>query len=192
MKHLLAILIVILLLVGFATPAGCLIGYVNRQTIVLYDQVSDGDEVEIRTLFDGQEKSYHITINSPGGAAFVGMSIVNHIRDLKESGAHITTEVSSLAMSAAAIVWLMGDVRIVHKYDILMFHGARMIGSDGNEVPETMLEDNDKFVINNINESMREELAKYVGNKKAKEAIDGEWFLTGKQAFEMGLATTLK
>jgi ATP-dependent protease ClpP protease subunit len=180
------------LLVGSAVPATGLIGYVNRQTLVLYGEVVPGDEVEIRALFDGQEKEYHITVNSKGGHAFVGLSIVNHINDLKESGAHVTTEVSGTAMSAAAIIWLTGDVRIVHKNDMLMFHGAKMVNRYGQEIPDSEMTDDSRLVIGTINAGMAAELAKILGEKKAKEVIEAETFMTGQQAFDMGLATTLK
>ena len=176
----------------FADPAGCLIGYVNRQTLVVYDTVLPGDEVEIRALFDGQEKEYHIIINSKGGHAFTGLSIVNHIKDLKESGAKVTTEVSGTAMSAAAIIWLMGDVRIVHKNDIIMFHGAKMMNQYDQPVPEDQIDKGDKLVIDTINEAMYVELAKLMPEKEARKAIEDDLYVTGQQAFEMKLATTLK
>ena len=192
MKKLLAALIGVIMLVGYAVPAGCLMGYINRQTIMVYDEVQPGDEVEIRTLFDGQEEEYHITINSKGGAAFVGLSIINHIKDLKESGSKITTEVSGTAMSAAAIIWLMGDVRICHKNDIIMFHGAKMINQYGQPIPDEQMKDGDRLIISTINQAMAEELAKYIGEKEAKEAIENDLWLTGQEAFEMKIATTLK
>jgi ATP-dependent protease ClpP protease subunit len=192
MRKILAVLTGLCLLVGSAVPATGLIGYVNRQTLVVYEEVQPGDEVEIRALFDGQESEYHIVVNSKGGHAFVGLSIVNHINDLKESGAHITTEVSGTAMSAAAIIWLTGDVRIVHKNDMLMFHGARMVNQYNQPIPEEQMTEDVKKVIGTINAGMEAELAKIVGEKKAKKMIEDETFMTGQEAFELGIATTLK
>ena len=192
MKKLLATLAMLALLAGFATPAGCLIGYVNHQTIMIYDRIVPGDEVEIRALFDGQETEYHIVLNRPGGRAFTGLSIVNHIADLKESGAKITTEVSGTAMSAAAIIWLMGDVRIAHPHDIIMFHGAIMTTPDGRRIPPELIDGNDKMVIDTINQAMYERIAEITDEKTAKKAIEEDLYITGREAFRMGFATTLK
>jgi 1,4-dihydroxy-2-naphthoyl-CoA synthase len=52
--------------------------------------------------------------------------------------------------------------------------------------------DDIRLVIGTINAGMAAELAKILGEKKAKEVIEAETFMTGQQAFDMGLATTLK
>lgn len=192
MRKILAALIGAIMLVGYAVPAGCLMGYINRQTIMVYDAVQPGDEVEIRALFDGQEKAYHIVLNSKGGHAFTGLSIVNHIADLKESGAHITTEVSGTAMSAAAIIWLMGDVRIAHRNDIIMFHSAQLMNRQGQVVPREVLGSNELLILDTINKAMYDKIAEITDEKTAKNAIENDLYITGQQAYAMGFATTLK
>jgi len=193
MKKILAVLTGLALLVGSALPASGLMGYINRQTIMLYGEVVSGDEVEIRILFDGQEEEYQIIINSPGGRAFVCLSIAQHIKSLQDMGKKVTTEVSGMAMSAGAIIWMMGDVRIAHRNDVIMFHGVQMVNPvTKTPIPRELLDDSDRFVMDTLNGFMMEELAKIVGKKKAEKMIEGETWLTGKQAFDMGLATILK
>jgi ATP-dependent protease ClpP protease subunit len=193
MKKILATIIGLVMLVGTALPASGLMGYINRQTIMLYGEVVSGDEVEIRVLFDGQEEEYQIIINSHGGRAFVCMSIAQHIRSLQDMGKKVTTEVSGMALSSGAILWIMGDIRIAHRNDVIMFHGVQMINPATQQpVPEELLEDSDKFIMDTLNRFLVEELTKIVGKKKAEKMIEGETWLTGKQAFDMGLATILK
>jgi len=193
MKKILATIIGLVMLVGTALPASGLIGYINRQTIMLYDEVASGDEVEIRILFDGQEEEYQIIVNSHGGRAFVCLSIAQHIKSLQDMGKKVTTEVSGMALSAGAIIWMMGDIRIAHRNDVIMFHGVQMINPQtGQPVPRELLDDSDRFVIDTLNGFMIEELTKIIGKKKAEKMIEGETWLTGKQAFDMGLATILK
>jgi ATP-dependent protease ClpP protease subunit len=193
MKKLLTGLVLLAILAGFTVPASGLIGYINRQALVIYDTVTSGDEVEIRALFDGQESEYHIVINSPGGRGSVCMSMWNHIRDLQESGAKITTEVSGMAASAGAILWMTGDVRIVHRNDLVMFHGVQMIDQvSGQPLPESALDEYDKKIINTLNEAMVELMTPFVGEQKARGMLVGETWLTGREAYAMGLATILK
>lgn len=160
---------------------------------MVYDGVVSGDEVEIRALFDGQEDEYQIVINTPGGSGSVCMSIVNHIRDLQESGAKITTEVSGRAASAGAVIWLTGDVRIAHRNDLIMFHSVQMINPvTGVPFPDSQLDDNDRKRIKTLNGALVEMLTPLIGVEKAKEMLKGETWLTGKEAYNMGLATILK
>jgi ATP-dependent protease ClpP protease subunit len=160
---------------------------------MVHDSVEEGDEVEIRALFDGQEKEYHIIINSPGGSGSVCNSILNHIQELKDSGAKITTEVSGQAFSAGALIWAMGDTRIVHKYDMLMFHAAALYDPNGNRIPKEQIKDEGIILlIDTLNAKAVSVLEPLIGRKKAEEMLIGETWLTGKQAFEMGLATILK
>jgi ATP-dependent protease ClpP protease subunit len=160
---------------------------------MVYGGIQSGDEVEIRTLFDGQEEEYQIIINSQGGSGLVCMSIVNHIKSLKDMGKKVTTEVSGYAASAAAIIWLMGDVRIAHATDIIMFHGVQMLNAEtGNKIPRSEWDEGSKLIVDTLNNFMKEELTKMIGAKQADKAIKGELWLTGKQAYKLGLATILK
>jgi ATP-dependent protease ClpP protease subunit len=174
-------------------PASGLIGYINRQTLMVYGDVQEGDEVEIRTLFDGQEDEYQIIINTPGGSAFTCMSIAQHIKSLQDAGAKVTTEVAGMASSAGAIIWIMGDERIVHKHDMIMFHSVQFYDLvTGETIPEHELSEGDILIKDTLNSFMVERLTKVIGKKKAESMLEGENWLTGQQAFDMGLATILK
>jgi ATP-dependent protease ClpP protease subunit len=193
MKKILAAIVGLVIILILSMPASGLIGYVNRQTVMIYDTVQVGDELEIRALFDGQEDEYQIIVNSPGGRGFVCMSIVNHIKSLQEAGSKITTEVSGMASSAGAIIWIMGDARVVHSTDILMFHGIQFVDPKTDRpIPEEMLSDSDRLVRDTLNGFLVEELTKLIGKKKAEGMIEGDNWMTGEQAFDMGLATILK
>ena len=193
MKNILALIMGVIMLVGFATPAGSAMGYINRQTIMMYDNLVSGDEVDIRTQFDGQEKEYLIIINSLGGSVFACMSIINHIKSLQDSGAKVSTEISGLAASAGAIIWLAGDIRIVHRSDVLMFHGVQILNEyTRTPIPDDQLDKGALFVRDVLNKFMVEMLTELVGEKKAKSMIKGEIWLTGQDAYDMGLATILK
>lgn len=65
-------------------------------------------------------------LNSPGGAAFQGMSITDEMRLLKASGIHITVEGRGLIASAAIPVFLMADRRVASKNTIFLIHPAAL------------------------------------------------------------------
>lgn len=69
-------------------------------------------------------KDYHIVIQSGGGNAANCLGMMNRISELQSLGAHITTEVHGIALSGGALIFIMGDTRIIHENAILMFHAA--------------------------------------------------------------------
>lgn len=67
-----------------------------------------------------------IYLNSPGGEAFQGMSIVDELRIFKKHGIPITVEGRGLIASAAVPIFLIADVRIASKYTVFMIHPAKV------------------------------------------------------------------
>jgi len=190
MKKLIGLFVGLALLFGVATSTQCNVDKIDDGTVMIYGSVETGDEVKIRQEM-ANTRDYLIILNSKGGAAFVGLSIANHVARLQQHNAKITTMVSGAAMSAAAVIWASGDVRYVHKNDIVMFHSAHMVDITGKKIPKENLTETDKFCIDQINQAMIDILAKSIGAGKAKKFIENETWLTGEQAFELGIATHL-
>lgn len=74
-------------------------------------------------------KDYHIIIHSPGGVAVNCVAMMNRIADLQRQGAVITTEVLGMGLSGGALLFIMGDNRIIHDGAVLMFHSAGFVWS---------------------------------------------------------------
>jgi ATP-dependent Clp endopeptidase proteolytic subunit ClpP len=89
--------------------------------IKLYDIIGGwGTSADaLSALIPADEKEVTVRINSPGGDVSDGLAMYNYLRDHK---AKVTTIVDGFAASAASIVLLAGDVRLVHEGSIVMVH----------------------------------------------------------------------
>ncbi len=65
------------------------------------------------------EDSIKLRINSPGGLLNEGKSLINAIQN---TGALVTTELLSDAASMAAIMFCIGDKRVIYESSSIMFH----------------------------------------------------------------------
>lgn len=124
-----------------------------------------------------------VRINSPGGDAFEGVAIYNVLR---AQGKPVAVFVDGIAASAASIVAMAGDTRVMGAGAMLMIHNAwgTCIGyaDDMRKMGDTL----DK-----VSASIAET---YIGRAgitagKAKELMDGETWLNASEALDLGLAT---
>lgn len=74
-----------------------------------------------------------IQLNSPGGSTSVGFDIVNYMQRLHDRNAILETNIINYAASMAAEIFVRGDVRIMGRNDIILFHQA-MLEIDGWDV----------------------------------------------------------
>ena len=78
--------------------------------------------VQAATLAGSGLERVNVRINSTGGSAFAGVAIANYLASLD---AKVTTTVESSAMSAAAVIFMAGDERLMGPMgSTLMFHPA--------------------------------------------------------------------
>jgi ATP-dependent protease ClpP protease subunit len=144
-------------------------------------------------------KELNIYISSPGGHAVALVDIYNRIIKLKEAGVKITTTISSFGYSAGAIIWLLGDERYIHEFDMVMLHYAQMYRPkdewkpDGphEKVPYKDLTDADKKEMKLYNDLMIRVLSQYISIEKAKKMLSKDTFLTAQEALALGLATKI-
>lgn len=72
----------------------------------------------------GSPSEIVVHLNSPGGIAFDGVAIFNALRESARKGAKVTTIVDGLAASAASIVLMAGDERLMGLGAEVMIHRA--------------------------------------------------------------------
>jgi len=132
-------------------------------------------------------KEVIIYLNSPGGAAFQGMSITDEMRVLKELGIKITVEGRGLIASAAIPVFLMADKRIATKSTIFLIHPAAL--SKWGFFTETLSDlQSQAKLITMLQESYAESVS--AGSNLSKERVlemmkQDHWF-TAQEAKEFG------
>lgn len=194
MKKLFSVIAIsfILLFGGMSTNAD--VARIDDHTIMVYDQFKPGDDVKFRVeTNDLKYDTLTIIINSPGGRASVFMDIMHHVKELKGRGYKIVTKATGNAASAGALLFILGDERIAYESTLFMFHGVQLSNPvTGQRVPYEVLTDDDKKIVDLYNNWMLEELTPIVGKKKARELVsEKEVYLSGKEAYELGIVTKL-
>lgn len=130
-----------------------------------------------------EAKEIVVEINSPGGDMFAGVAMYNALR---ASGKEITTKSMGVAASAASIVFMAGDKRVMPKNTFLMVHNPwTFAAGNADEMRETA-DTLDKF-----GEQMRATYAARTGlsDEKLAEMLGKDTWLTADEALADGFAT---
>lgn len=123
-----------------------------------------------------------VRLNSPGGDAFMGVSIMNALR---RHPAKVTVHIDALAASAASIIAMGGDKVIVHQGAMLMVHRAWTIAlgnsEDLSKVAETLAK---------VDQNLVDIYARKTGldKSKVKQLVDAETWMTAEEAVDLGFA----
>ena len=127
----------------------------------------------------------NVYINSYGGEVAEGLAIYNQLRRHK---AKVKTYCDGFACSAASVVFMAGDERIMSNASLLMIHNAWMYtAGDPNQLRKDA-EDLEKITEASINAYMSRV---NITEEKLKEMMDAETWITPADALEMGFATSI-
>ncbi len=132
-----------------------------------------------------------ITIDSPGGSIFAMWAVCDTIKVLQDSGVIVHTHAKGIAASAAASIFLMGDVRTMGDRAILMIHAHSGKVSEYKAPSENeMLKRWSKQMIDQIvkkTKMSREEAEKYVslGKNQRINAL----YMDKEEATRLGFVT---
>ncbi len=127
----------------------------------------------------------NVYINSYGGEVAEGLAIYNQLRRHK---AKVKTYCDGFACSAASVVFMAGDERIMSNASLLMIHNAWMYtAGDPNQLRKDA-EDLEKITEASINAYMSRV---NITEEKLKEMMDAETWITPVDALEMGFATSI-
>lgn len=108
----------------------------DAKELFIYDEigpawagmVDDVSVVAALARLKGQDIT--VRINTPGGDAFMGVSIYEALR--RHTG-HVTTSIDGAALSAGSLIALAGDARLISRGGTVMIHNALTIAmGDGN------------------------------------------------------------
>jgi ATP-dependent protease ClpP protease subunit len=130
----------------------------------------------------GPEDRITLIFNSPGGLVSEGRAIINAIG---QTGADIQTELLSEASSMAAIMFCIGDRRIIYENSSIMFHNfSGGFGGKGHELKDRL-----KHTIKNITAFFRGNIIGLTEDE-IQQMIDGkDWWFCSKEMCERGIAT---
>ena len=145
--------------------------------VTSYDLVKEIEGLDVDVI--------HCYINSYGGEVAEGLAIYNA---LKRHKAKVKTYCDGFACSAASVVFMAGDERIMSASSMLMIHNAWMwAAGDANELRK-QADDLEK-----INEASNNAYLEHINISKEQlqEMLDKETWLTAQEALDMGFCTTV-
>lgn len=155
-------------------------------TLSIYDEIGFwGVQAKdfIKDLSAVKSKVLNVEINSPGGDVFAGLAIYNA---LKGSGKEIVVKVMGVAASAASLVMMAGDKRIMPKNTFTMVHNPWSFAmGNADELRETA------DTLDKIGDSLQATYVAATGQSadKIKELLSKDTWLTAEESLELGFAT---
>lgn len=130
-----------------------------------------------------------VKIASPGGSASVGLTIYGLMR----KRGNITTETDGPVASAASIIFLGGNKRLINKIGVsVMVHRSWLMAFFAGNAPEwNKLNDKIQGVLNNIDTAMIDilNLRSKLSKKDSEKYIDAETYFQPKECIKNGIAT---
>ena len=126
-----------------------------------------------------------VRINSYGGSVSEALAIYSLLRDC---GLNIITKVDGFACSAASVIFMAGDERIVPESGLIMIHNAWSVAEGDSNALKKAAED-----LEIITSPSLEIYAKKtkLSKEELKVMMDKETWINSSQAFEYGFATVL-
>lgn len=139
---------------------------------------------EIESLSEDVE-TINVFINSYGGEVAEGLAIYNSLRRHK---AKVKTYCDGFACSAASVVFMAGDERIMSNASLLMIHNAWLYTAGD---PNQLRKDADD--LETINQASVNAYMSRVNitEEALKEMMDAETWIAPADALEMGFATAI-
>ncbi len=125
-----------------------------------------------------------VRINSYGGSVSEGLAIYGLLSDFK---GYVKTIVDGFACSAASVIFMAGQERIVPENGLLMIHNAWSYAEGDSNVMKKMAEDLEKITQPSINIFTAKT---GLPEETVKEMMDREEWITSKEAFELGFSTS--
>ena len=154
----------------------------GKTEMVIYDFIEDRVAKQVNTfLRTSNGRPVTIKINSWGGDVFAGFSILN---DLLDYEGKVTTKVQGMAASAAALIFMGGDKRVMSKRGMLMFHKAwNLVAGNADDLRQVakVLDKIDDMMVD-----LLDERARVKGN--IKDFLSREEFLNLAEAKKMRMA----
>lgn len=125
-----------------------------------------------------------VRINSYGGSVSEGLAIYSLLSDFK---GHLKTIVDGFACSAASVIFMAGEERVVPENGLLMIHNAWTEARGDSNAMRKVAEDLEKIT--------RPSLDIYTNKtnlteEEIKEKMDNEEWITSKEAYEWGFSTS--
>ena len=132
-------------------------------------------------------KQLDVYINSYGGEVAEGLAIYNALKR-KGQTAKVTTYCDGFACSIASVIFMAGTERKMSKSSLLMIHNAWTLGQGNAEELRKIADDLE--IITSASDEAYKEVAT-ISEKKIRELMDAESWITPKDAKKYGFVTEI-
>ena len=166
----------------------------NNADLYIFGDITawPGDEKDrdaygiVKELREVEADTINVHINSYGGDVSEGLAIYNTLKNHK---AQIVTIFDGFACSAASVIFMAGDIRIVNEASLLMIHNPWTRACGNAEEFRKQAEDLDKIAQASINAYMSKV---NISEEKLKQFLNDETWLTAQECLDMRFATIVK
>lgn len=125
----------------------------DRLEILIYGDITswEWEESDVssytlaRQIQASKAKNFLVKINSYGGEVAEALAIYNELRNKSKEGAKVVTMDMGFACSAAAVIFMAGDCRIMMSASLLMIHNAWTYASGNAEALRKKADDLEKM-----------------------------------------------
>lgn len=131
----------------------------------------------------GEVSQINLHINSPGGSVFEGIAIGNMLRQHK---ARVVAHVDALAASIASVIVASCDEVVMPENSMLMIHNPWTFSMGNAKELRKQADDLDKIAESSVVTYLAKAGEKLT-EKKIKQIMDEETWLSAKEAFDYGL-----
>lgn len=125
-----------------------------------------------------------VRINSYGGDVSEGLAIYSLLSEFK---GHLKTIVDGFACSAASVIFMAGQERVVPENGLLMIHNAWTEARGDSNKMKKVAEDLEKITQPSLNIYTSKT---NLSEEEIKEKMDREEWITSQEAYEWGFSTT--
>lgn len=139
----------------------------------------------VKELKELTASKLNVHINSYGGDVSEGLAIYNV---LKNHAAKVTTWCDGFACSAASVVFMAGDERIMSPASLLMIHNAWTVAMGNAEDLRKAAEDIETITQASVNAY---KAAASISEEEIKELMDKETWILPEDAVSYGFATSV-
>lgn len=138
-----------------------------------------------KLIQESQAKTINVCINSYGGEVAEGLAIYNALRN---HPATVTTRCDGFACSAASVVFMAGDNRIMNEASLLMIHNAWTSAKGNAEELRKQADD-----LDTISKTVAKAYMTHINitEEKLQEMLNAETWITPEEAMEMGFASAI-
>lgn len=139
----------------------------------------------VKELREVEANTINVHINSYGGDVSEGLAIYNTLKNHK---AQIVTICDGFACSAASVIFMAGDIRIMNEASLLMIHNPWTCACGNAEDFRKRAEDLDKIAQASVNAYMSKV---NVSEEEIKKLLNDETWITAQEGLNMGFATVV-